>query len=171
MFPADVDGAIEGQLACRNSAARRVFGSGRFPGHEQYVDTPTGTYFCWSRQVRGEGQAFAVTVGVPYAESRWFRGRDTSLRAASRCPDPACCGTPPTPLARRWSRMAWPSARVQSHVLAAVPPGAFPGVDLTEVYQFLDRHAAPEKQPPYGRACRRVPSSVRSKGCLASRST
>jgi len=37
--------------------------------------------------------------------------------------------------------MAWPSARAQSHVLAAVPPGAFGGVDLTEVYAFLDRHS------------------------------
>jgi hypothetical protein len=26
-------------------------------------------------------------------------------------------------------------------VLAAVPPGAFGGVDLTEVYAFLDRYA------------------------------
>jgi XRE family transcriptional regulator, fatty acid utilization regulator len=37
--------------------------------------------------------------------------------------------------------MAWPSARARSHVFAAVPPGAFPGVDLTEVYVFLERHA------------------------------
>jgi len=34
-----------------------------------------------------------------------------------------------------------PSARVHSHVLATVPAGAFAGLDLSEVYDFLDRHA------------------------------
>jgi hypothetical protein len=35
--------------------------------------------------------------------------------------------------------MAWPSARVHSHLLAAMPPGVFPGVDDTEVLRFLER--------------------------------
>jgi hypothetical protein len=30
---------------------------------------------------------------------------------------------------------------VHSHLLAALPPGTFPGVDDTDVYTFLDRHA------------------------------
>jgi transcriptional regulator with XRE-family HTH domain len=141
VFPADLDGAIEGQTACRFWAARRVFSVEHYPGHQQYTDTPQGTYFCWTQQVVQPGGSFAVTVGVPYVESRWFRGRDTQDRTESRCPDPSCCADPPPPLARRWARMAWPSPRAQSHVLAAVPPGAFGGVDLTEVYAFLDRHA------------------------------
>ena len=141
VFPADLDGAIEGQTACRFWAARRVFSVEHYPGYQQYTDTPQGTYFCWSQQVVQPEGSFAVTVGVPYVQSRWFRGRDTQARTESRCPDPSCCADPPAPLARRWARMAWPSPRAQSHVLAAVPPGAFGGVDLTEVYAFLDRHA------------------------------
>jgi transcriptional regulator with XRE-family HTH domain len=150
VFPADLDGAIEGQVACRFWAARQVFSVEHYPGHLQYTDTPQGTYFCWSQQVVQPGGSFAVTVGVPYADSRWFRGRDTPARTESRCPDPACCTDPPAPLARRWARMAWPSARAQSHVLAAVPPGAFGGVDLTEVYAFLDRYAEAPQTPGSG---------------------
>jgi len=37
--------------------------------------------------------------------------------------------------------LAWPSARVHSHLLAAMPPGVFPGVDDTEGLQFLETHA------------------------------
>ncbi|UWP79049.1 XRE family transcriptional regulator [Dactylosporangium fulvum] len=145
VFPADADGAIEGQRVCRQWAARRVFRSARsYPGLEQYTDTPTGTYWCSSRDV---GEGFAVTVGVPFRESKWFRGRETTERRTSRCPDPSCCARPPADLAARWDRLAWPSARAQSHVLAVLPPGVFPGVDLTEVYEFLDRHAADAGDP------------------------
>jgi hypothetical protein len=31
-------------------------------------------------------------------------------------------------------------------LLAALPPGTFPGVDTTDVYNFLDTHA-PEPEP------------------------
>jgi hypothetical protein len=37
--------------------------------------------------------------------------------------------------------MAWPSARAHSHVLSALPAGIFPGVDDSDVYEFLDKHA------------------------------
>ena len=47
----------------------------------------------------------------------------------------------PTELATRWADKSWPSARPHASTLAALPTGAFPGVDTTEVYQFLDRHA------------------------------
>src|SRR5690606_2496438 len=87
-----------------------------------------------------EGE-FAIDVGVPYAHSKWFQGRETPIRARSDCPDPACCRRPPARLAERWSDYAWPSARVHSHLLAALPSGTFPGVDDTDVYEFLDRHA------------------------------
>jgi hypothetical protein len=30
---------------------------------------------------------------------------------------------------------------VHSHLLAAMPPGVFPGVDQTDVLSFLDRHS------------------------------
>jgi hypothetical protein len=70
---------------------------------------------------------------------KWMRGRDTKDRCASRCPDPTCCALPPADLASRWDGLAWPSARVHSHLLAAMPSGVFPGVDDTEVLRFLER--------------------------------
>lgn len=141
-FPADAQGAIEGQRACREWSARHVFtAADRFSIHYQYTDTPTGTYWCVSHIDPSSERDFAITLGVPYAESRWFRGRDTTNRTRSACPTGECCRRPPADLARRWEGMAWPSARAHSHVLAALPPGTFPGVDETEVYTFLDRHA------------------------------
>ena len=82
---------------------------------------------------------YSVSVGIPYAHVKWFRGRETSDRSASRCPDPACCTLPPAELAARWADASWPSARVHSALLASLPAGAFPGVDQTEVMEFLDR--------------------------------
>lgn len=141
-FPVDPLGAIEGQRMCRNWAGRRVFATpDRYSLYYQYTDTPGGTHFCVAHVDPGRERDVAVTLGVPYAHSQWFRGQETAARAASRCPDPACCRRPPPELARRWQQQAWPSARAPSHVLASLPPGAFPGVDETEVYAFLDRHA------------------------------
>lgn len=142
-FPADPLGAIEGQRMCRHWAGRRVFAAADpHSVYYQYTDTPSGTHFCIAHVDPGRERDVAITLGVPYSESQWFRGQETANRASSRCPDPACCRRPPPALARRWQGMAWPSARAPSHVLASLPPGSFPGVDDTEVYAFLDRHAA-----------------------------
>jgi hypothetical protein len=35
------------------------------------------------------------------------------------------------------------SARAHTHLLAALPPGTFPGVDATEVLTFLDERPRP----------------------------
>jgi hypothetical protein len=43
--------------------------------------------------------------------------------------------------------MAWPAARTPTSLLAALPTGTFPGVDATEVYAFLDRHAPSTGSP------------------------
>lgn len=139
-FPADVTGAIEGQPVCRQWTARAVFAqpdaSGPFC---QYTDTLTGTYWCTAQ--RDLGSPFSVSVGTRYATAKWFRGRDTTARATSRCPDESCCRRPPADLAQRWAAQSWPSARAHSHLLAAMPPGTFPGVDDTEVYRFLEAQA------------------------------
>jgi predicted transcriptional regulator len=143
MFPADQSGAIEGQRMCRKWAGRQVFSApDRFSPHCQYSATPSGTYFCVSQVDPRADRGFAITLGVPYEHSRWFRGRDTSARMRSACPDGDCCKHPPAELAARWEGMAWPSARAHSHVLSALPAGIFPGVDDADVYEFLDRHAA-----------------------------
>jgi len=88
----------------------------------------------------GAERGMAITLGTPYENSRWFRGRDTTKRMVSRCPDGDCCQRPPAGLAARWDGMAWPSARAHSHILSALPTGIFPGVDEADVYEFLDRH-------------------------------
>ena len=141
-FPADPLGAIEGQRMCRHWAGRRVFAAtDPYSIYYQYTDTPAGTHFCVSHVDPGRERDFAITLGVPYRESQWFRGQETAHRATSRCPDPGCCRRPPAELTQRWEGMSWPSARAPSHVLATLPPGSFPGVDDTEVYAFLERHA------------------------------
>jgi transcriptional regulator with XRE-family HTH domain len=152
-LPQDVTGAIEGQLVCRRWAAREAFARrDRATEFYQYTDTPSGTYWD-SVQTGARGTdsagtsagfgagAFSITVGVPFAHAKWFRGRDTQVRRLSRCPDPACCQLPPASLAERWAAGSWPSARMHQQVLAALPRGAFPGVDDTEVFAFLERHA------------------------------
>jgi XRE family transcriptional regulator, fatty acid utilization regulator len=141
IFPADSTGAIEGQRMCRKWSGRQVFASAdRFSPHYQYSDTPAGTYWCVAHIDPGRERGFAITLGVPYEHSRWFRGRDITRRTASTCPSPDCCQRPPAELAERWEGVAWPSARAHSHILSALPTGTFPGVDEADVYEFLDRH-------------------------------
>ncbi len=141
-FPRDPLGAIEGQPVCRRWTARTVFAiPDRFSPYYQYTDTPAGTYWCTSRVQGSADGEFSVSVGVPFSQVRWFQGRETPERAVSRCPEPSCCRRAPDDLADRWSGNAWPSARPHASLLAALPVGVFPGVDETEVFQFLERHA------------------------------
>lgn len=140
-FPSDVSGAIEGQRVCRQWSGRRVFAApDRFSPYYQYSDTPSGTYFCVAQVDPRTDRGSAISLGVPFAESRWFRGRETTVRTRSLCPDGECCQRAPLELAERWEGSAWPSARAHSHILSALPSGAFPGVDDVDVYEFLDRH-------------------------------
>ena len=144
VFPADPTGAIEGQRICRQWSGRRVFSApDRFSPHYQYSDTPSGTYFCVAHiDPRADDRGFAITLGVPFEHSRWFRGRESTIRTRSNCPDGECCKRAPVALAERWEGLAWPSARAHSHILSVLPSGSFPGVDDVDIYEFLDRHAA-----------------------------
>lgn len=145
VLPADATGAIEGQRVCRQWTARRVFEQPDLTqAYQAYTDTRSGTYWCTAVVDRTPAGSFSVNVGVPYQHVKWMRGRDTQERSQSRCPDPSCCLQPPAALSGKWDGQAWPSARVHSHLLAAMPPGVFPGVDDTEIYAFLDRHAPAE---------------------------
>lgn len=142
VFPADGRGAIEGQRLCRRWGTRQAFGSAeKFSLHHQYTGTPAGMFFCSTYVESGRAPLHAVTVGTTFANARWFRGRITRHRAESRCPDGPCCQRPSPELEARWQGRAWPSAQAHSHVLAALPAGGFPGVDLPDVYEFLDRHS------------------------------
>ncbi|HEX6454078.1 MAG TPA: helix-turn-helix domain-containing protein [Trebonia sp.] len=141
-FPADVSGAIEGQRVCRQWSGRQVFtAADRYSPYYQYSDTPDGTYFCVAQVDPRADRGSAISLGVPFEHSRWFRGRETQVRTQSRCPGGECCQRAPLTLAERWEGSAWPSARAHSHILSALPTGAFPGVDDVDVYEFLDRHS------------------------------
>ena len=83
----------------------------RYSPYYQYSDTPSGTYFCVAQiDPRAGETGFAITLGVPFGDSRWFRGRESTIRTKSRCPDGDCCQRAPAALAERWEGMAWPSA-------------------------------------------------------------
>lgn len=149
ILPADTDGTIEGQRVCRWWSARQAFESeDSYSSHYQYTATAAGTYWCVTHVEVEGGRGDAVTVGTTEEHARWFRGSDTTRRATSRCPDLTCCRQPPPNAVRRWEGMAWPSARDHSHFVSGLPTDTvafspFPGVDLTDVYSFLDRHPGP----------------------------
>jgi transcriptional regulator with XRE-family HTH domain len=142
-LPVDVTGSTEGQFVCRHWAARTAFTRiNRTTEFYQYTDTPEGTFFESAQTGTTDSEEFSITIGVPFDNAKWFRGRDTTTRTNSTCPDEACCKRPPSPLATRWDGRAWSSARLHAQLLNPLPQGTFPGVDDRELYEFLDRHAA-----------------------------
>jgi len=141
-LPVDTSGSLEGELVCRKWAGRTAFErTNRTSEFYQYTDTPAGTF--WSSVQTGDTpkSTYSLACGVRFDDAKWFRGRDTHTRTVSTCPDPACCRTPSQELRARWDGKAWPSARMHAHVLSPLPSGSFPGVDDTEMYEFLSRHA------------------------------
>lgn len=141
-FPADALGAVEGQVVCRYWSARQVFDiADRFTPYHQYTDKPNGTYWCTSSIQSTPNGQFSLSLGTPFAHAKWFRGRDTTVRRTSTCPDPSCCREPAPDLAARWGDKAWANARLNASLLAAIPEARFTGVDRTEVFQFLETHA------------------------------
>ncbi len=140
-MPTDADGAIEGQRVCREWGTRVAFhAEDVFDIHYQYTETDVGAYWAATHVEADRPPYSAVTIGVHERDAKFFRGASTTERHRSYCPDGSCC-RPSGALAERWTGYAWPSPRQHSHVLAAIPVGAFPGVDLTDVYQFLDRYS------------------------------
>lgn len=141
-FPADETGSIEGEMLCHKWGGRAAFNrTNRTSEFYQYTDTPAGTFWTSVQTGDAEQGPFAVACGVNFDDARWFRGRDTTVRAVSTCPDEACCRTPRPELLSRWEGKAWPSARMHAHVLTPLPTGTFPGVDDADMYEFLSRHA------------------------------
>lgn len=140
--PEDVTGAVEGQIACRKFSARRAFDrQNRTTEHYQYTDTPAGTFWCATQTGAADVGEHSITVGVPFDDSRFWRGRETQAREVSTCPDENCCRKPAPEVLERWGEKAWPSARVHTHIFSPLPRGRFPGVSETDVFDFLERHA------------------------------
>jgi len=142
-LPVDITGSIEGEIVCRNWSARQAFArTNRTTEFYQYTDTPRGTFFESTQIGTGANDEFSITIGVPFADSKWFRGRETTRRETSRCPDASCCRRPPAELAEHWAGRAWTSAKVHAHIFSPLPSGTFPGVDDRELYEFLESHGA-----------------------------
>ena len=147
LFPSDIDGTIEGQRLCRWWSARQAFESqDSYSMHYQYTDTVGGSFWCCTHIGVEQDRGTAVTFGTVAGAAHWFRGRESNRHAVSRCPDPSCCRRPPDEAVQRWEGLAWPSARDHSHFVSGLPTDTVvfnlhPGVDLTDVYSFLDRHS------------------------------
>jgi hypothetical protein len=141
-IPRDDQGGMETQRLCRRWGARITFQSAeRYGNHHQFTDTPEGTYFCTTHIEPGREPAHAITLGVAFADARWFRGRDTENREASTCPDPACCRVPATDLAEKWADKVIVSARSQDRILGLLAPDPYPELDMPEVLGLVESHA------------------------------
>lgn len=146
-FPTDRFGSIEGQLCCRKWTSRVVFDiDDRFNPYYQYTDTGNGTYWCTARVEYSSEGAHSVSVGVRFDDTKWFVGRDTPHRQVSKHSVETCCRRPPEELESAWRDRAWPNVRTPRTLLATLPTGAFPGLDTTDVYEFLESYAPEPSQ-------------------------
>jgi predicted transcriptional regulator len=142
-IPRDEHGGMETQRLCRRWAARMTFQSAeRYANRHQFTDTPGGTYFCTTHIEAGREPAHATTLGVPFSDARWFRGRDTEHRETSACPDPACCQVPAVELAEKWSDKVIVSARSQERILGLLAPDPYPELDMPEVLGMVEAHSS-----------------------------
>ncbi|HEX3802347.1 MAG TPA: helix-turn-helix domain-containing protein [Solirubrobacteraceae bacterium] len=145
LLPADVDGTIEGQRLCRWWSSRQAFESeDSYELHYQRTETVTGTFWCVTQIDLDRDRGDAITIGTADSTSHWFRGSGTARRAVSTCPDPTCCHRPAADAVARWDGAAWPSARDHSGFASGLPTDTvvfspYPGVELIDVYSFLDR--------------------------------
>ena len=141
-FPTDRLGSIEGQLCCRKWTSRVVFDvDDHFNPYYQYTDTGNGTYWCTARVEASSEGAHSVSVGVRFDDTKWFLGRDTPNRGVSKHSVEVCCRRAPAELESAWREHSWPNVRTPRTLLATLPTGSFPGVDSSEVYEFLEAHA------------------------------
>ena len=153
LLPSDIDGTIEGQSLCRWWSSRQAYeSSDSYALHYQYTETVAGTFWCATHIDLDRARGDAITVGTVEPSAHWFRGSDTLRRAESTCPDPLCCRRPSDEAVRRWEGVAWPSARDRSHFVSGLPTDTVvfsphPGVALTDVYSFLDRHSGSPVAP------------------------
>lgn len=144
-LPSSSDGTIEGEYLCRNWGTRQAFHSeDSYSLYSQYTDTPNGKYWCVTYVEADRLPHHAVTIGTTEDQAKWFRGSDTKRTATSYCPDPNCCRMARPGVRQHWQGIVWPSARDRSYVASGLPLAGkgfskFPGVDIVEVYEFLER--------------------------------
>lgn len=140
-FPRDEDGGVEAQRLCREWSARAAFAStDKFTLRYQYTDTPAGTYFCSTYVDPDPNAATAVTFGVGFDDAQYLRGRETSNRRRSNCPDGACCRRPNRELGLAWEGKIVASPRAQARIIGMLAPDPYPKLDLAEIYELVERH-------------------------------
>ncbi|MFQ5557270.1 MAG: helix-turn-helix domain-containing protein [Acidimicrobiales bacterium] len=142
VFPSAQDGGLEGERVPRQWGARQAWNShGSFLLHGQYTVTDSGDFFCVTYiETETDRHPSAISLGSTAENAHFFRGGDTLRREYARAreiePDERLVGA--------WEGVAWPSAAERSHVLTALPSSRreftpFPGIDLLDVYRFLER--------------------------------
>ena len=151
-FPTAVDGSLEGVRVPSSWAPRQVFHSAdTYDTHAQYTDTPVGAYFCVTQVDTTRDHGHTVTVGTTEAHARRFRASETTRRfsSAAGSGDPS----PAADTAVQPTGQVWASARDRAFVLGsqALPDGALapsPGVSVSEVHAFLERHGDAGAEAP-----------------------
>ena len=81
-----------------------------------------------------------MSVGTTSELAAHFRGGDTIRKLNAR--SEITSGDPE--LIERWQDVAWPSAAQRNYALTALPSAngeftPFPGIDIVDVYRFLER--------------------------------
>ena len=145
-FPAALDGSLEGVRVPSSWAPRQVFHSAdTYATHAQYTETAAEAYFCVTQVDTTRDLGHTVTVGTTASHAGLFRGSETTRRFAGAAPGTADDGDAETRVQR--DGRVWASARDREFVLGPLdlPDGALapsPGVAMSEVHAFLDRHRA-----------------------------
>ncbi len=140
-YPCDADGTVEGMRVSRHWGVRQAWAASQsFMLHYQHTVTDRGEWWCGTYIEDAAKNPYAVSLGTRSDLSKHFRGGDTIRKVDARSSRTAA----DPDLVERWEPVAWPSAAQRSHVLTALPPSSrefspFPGVDLVDVYRFLDR--------------------------------
>ena len=140
-FPRAADGGLEGERVPRQWGARLAWNAtGSFLLHSQHTVTDVGEFFETTYiETETSRHPYAISYGAASEHAGRFRGSNTLRREYARQrelePDPT--------LVEQWSGHAWPSAAERTHVLTALPSqrefSPFPGIDLIDVYRFLER--------------------------------
>lgn len=140
-YPAGEDGTVEGMRVSHHWGVRQAWqASESFVMHYQHTITNAGEWWCATYIEDASSNPFAISLGTTSELAKHFRGGDTIRKLDAR----SSMNTVDPSLVERWESVAWPSASQRSHVLTALPLSSgdftpFPGIDLVDVYRFLDR--------------------------------
>jgi transcriptional regulator with XRE-family HTH domain/predicted transcriptional regulator len=140
-LPRDAFGGSEGLRLCRQFSARTAYESERgYDLYSQFTDTPAGSFLCSTHlEAGGDGDAF--TVGVRFADARYFRARRTDQHRISKCPKGECCHRPAE---NAYVPGIVVHPRIQDRLVSVLVPSLDPPVDSAEIAEFAERHDVEE---------------------------